>query len=582
MVSTILKLFAQLGRNARRVIVLSVFSLTFFVAPTALFAANITITPSSVTTKVGKTFTVDILVSNNTDNINAVSAALSFPSDVLSVTALSKAGSFINLWAEEPSYSNANGTVSLEGVALNPGFSGASGKVISVTFKAKQAGNINVSIKSGSVLANDGNATNVTGTLGSLFVIVNEATDTADTKPEEVKPTNDTLIPAVTSPTHTNSDTWYKSREATFEWIVPPQVTAVRTLYNEKESTTPNKVYDPPVPNRSFTTDGDGVMYMHVQFKNGSTWGPVAHFKFQIDTQAPETLSASFPDGAVTTNTTPAIQVLTEDSLSGVDFITMSIDQGEAIKFPVDATHLYRLPRQISGKHTVVISSVDKAGNVSTVSLDFTIQALTVPTITEYTKKVTFENPLKVAGATYPSSTVEVALLDSDGNIETETTTSDETGAFRLSWSKNLSRGVYEMKARVIDSKGSASDYTNNKAIIVDYIPLVKLGIFVMNWLSVILILVIASFCIVGTFWYSLVQFQRFRRKVRRTISEVENTLRTNVVALRRDTEEFHTILVKAEKKRELTKEEQAILKKFKKRLEITEKEIDKKLEQIG
>jgi ABC-type transport system involved in cytochrome bd biosynthesis fused ATPase/permease subunit len=103
-----------------------------------------------------------------------------------------------------------------------------------------------------------------------------------------------------------------------------------------------------------------------------------------------------------------------------------------------------------------------------------------------------------------------------------------------------------------------------------------------MNWLSVVLILVIASFCIVATFWYSLVQFSRFRRKVRRTIDEVENTLRTNVIALRRDTEEFHTILVKAEKKRELTKEEQTILKKFKKRLEITEKEIDKKLEQIG
>jgi hypothetical protein len=469
----------------------------------------------------------------------------------------------------------------LEGVALNPGFSGASGKVITVTFKAKQAGNININVKSGSVLANDGNATNVTGTLGSAFVIVTEAQETPEPQ-VVVTPTSDTLIPAITSPTHPSSDKWYKSREATFEWTVPPQVTAVRTLYNEKDNSTPSKVYDPPVPNRSFVADQDGVMYMHVQFRNGTTWGPVAHFKFQIDTQAPESLAASFPDGVVTTNTTPAIQILTEDSLSGVDYITMSVDGGEATKYQVEPTHLYRLSRQISGKHTVVISSVDKAGNTSTVSIDFTIQALTVPTITEYTKNVTFENTLKVAGATYPSSTVEVALLDKDGNIETETTTSDEAGVFHLTWSKHLDRGVYELKARVVDSKGSASDYTNNKAIIVDYVPLVKMGIFVMNWLSVVLILVIASFCIVATFWYSLVQFSRFRRKVRRTIDEVENTLRTNVIALRRDTEEFHTILVKAEKKRELTKEEQTILKKFKKRLEITEKEIDKKLEQIG
>jgi biopolymer transport protein ExbB/TolQ len=118
--------------------------------------------------------------------------------------------------------------------------------------------------------------------------------------------------------------------------------------------------------------------------------------------------------------------------------------------------------------------------------------------------------------------------------------------------------------------------------VVVDHVVLVRLGIFVMNWLSVILIFILVSVTIVATFWYSIIQFSRFRRKVRRTITEVESTLKTNVGALKRDTEEFHTLLVKAEKKRELTKEEQTILKKFKKRLEITEKEIDKKLEQIG
>jgi biopolymer transport protein ExbB/TolQ len=104
---------------------------------------------------------------------------------------------------------------------------------------------------------------------------------------------------------------------------------------------------------------------------------------------------------------------------------------------------------------------------------------------------------------------------------------------------------------------------------------------FVINWLSLLLVFIIAAACIVATLWYSFIQFNRFRRKVKRTLAEVENTVRANVSALRRDTEEFHTILVKAEKKRELTKEEQMILKKFKKRLEITEQEIEKKLEQI-
>jgi uncharacterized protein (DUF58 family) len=135
------------------------------------------------------------------------------------------------------------------------------------------------------------------------------------------------------------------------------------------------------------------------------------------------------------------------------------------------------------------------------------------------------------------------------------------------------------MKARVLDSRGAVSEYTDTRVIEVERMMLVRFGIFVMNWLSVILIIIIAALVTIATLWYSFVQFRRFRRKVRRNLREIENTLQVNVAALRRDIEEFHDILVKAERKRELTKEEQAILKKFKKRLEIIEQEIEKKLE---
>lgn len=563
---------------------LSIFVLVFIAGMSTSFAANIILSPANITTKVGKTFTVDVLVNNNKDPINAASGLINFPADVLSVSSISKGGSFINLWAEEPSFSNTNGTVNFEGVALNPGFSGATGKVITITFKAKQAGNINILMKSGSVLANDGNATNVLGTTAGAFVIINEdqtatSVDTTD-KPKEKTTTEST--PVITSSTHPDSTKWYSLRDASFEWAVPSTVTAIRTIYSEKETSQPTKVYDPPVTNRSFTLDSDGVTYMYVQFKNGNTWGTIARYKFQIDTEAPESLTASFPDGIVTTNQTPVVSIITEDKTSGIDHITMSIDGGEEVKYQIEPTNIYRLPKQSSGKHSVLIHSIDKAGNKSTVTLEYTIQAIVVPIITEYTKNVDFENQLKISGTTYAQAIVEVVLTDRNGDTYTETVTSNETGVFRLSWSKKLETGVYELKARVIDAKGAVSDYTNSKVIVVSHVVLVRLGIFVMNWLSVILVIIIAGVAIAGTFWYSLIQFSRFRRKVRRTITEVESTLKTNVVALKRDTEEFHTLLVKAEKKRELTKEEQTILRKFKKRLEITEKEIDKKLEQIA
>lgn len=202
-------------------------------------------------------------------------------------------------------------------------------------------------------------------------------------------------------------------------------------------------------------------------------------------------------------------------------------------------------------------------------------------TITEYTKTLETGGKFRVSGTTYPQSIVEVALTDVDGKILSESATSDANGLFILVWSEDLEKGVYEMRARALNSKGAKSEYTDGKAILVEHLALIRIGMFIMNWLSLGLIIILTSALVVATFWYSFLQFTQFRRKIHRTLKEAEETLKTNVQALRRDTEEFHTVLVKAQKKRELTKEEATILKKFKKRLDTMEKEVEQKIENI-
>jgi hypothetical protein len=164
--------------------------------PVQLFAAGFTVAPSTVTNQVGKTFTVNVNISTTGQVMNAASGSLSFSKDVIEVVSVSKSGSIFNLWVQEPQYSNAMGVVSFEGIVLNPGFSGT-GKILSITFRAKNAGTGKFSFSNGSILANDGNGTNILKELGTGSVTITPVI----TPPEPVKavPVSSTASNIITS-----------------------------------------------------------------------------------------------------------------------------------------------------------------------------------------------------------------------------------------------------------------------------------------------------------------------------------------------------------------------------------------------
>lgn len=387
--------------------------------------------------------------------------------------------------------------------------------------------------------------------------------------------------PQVVSSTHPNSDEWYSSRNVSFSWVLPPSTTSVRTLYDETASSSPTRTFTPPIEERSFTVDEDGMYYMHVQFEDKDGWGSITHFRFRIDTVAPTSLQAVFPQGETVHDTSsPEVQITVEDSLSGISHISIAVDKDTPVIYTPSSTSLYELPKQFSGDHVAQIIVYDKAGNTITSTLPYTITTVTVPAITSYTKRVTSQEKFILSGTTYPNAKVELVISNEEGAEKKKHIVSDAAGIFVYEPEKRFSSGIYEMKARVV-SDGLVSEFSPSYVVIFEPDSFMQIGMFIINWLSLVLVVGVALLCVAATLWYGVVHFSRFRRKVTRTLHEAENTLRTNVAALRRDTEEFHTILVKAEKKRDLTKEEMMILKKFKKRLDITEKEIEKKLEQI-
>lgn len=133
---------------------------TLFLFASSAHAATLSLTNSSGT--VGQTMSVSVLVSaQGGESLNGVSTRVEFPTDKLTLLSLSKAGSVITFWAEEPSFSNSAGTASLEGIIPNPGYSGQGGRVITLVFQVKAPGTATLSFSNASVLANDGRGTNI-------------------------------------------------------------------------------------------------------------------------------------------------------------------------------------------------------------------------------------------------------------------------------------------------------------------------------------------------------------------------------------------------------------------------------------
>ncbi len=145
--------------------------------PRAAVAASLSFSPSSETVAVGQAFTVAVDVSSPDQAMNAASGDVSFPTSELRVIAVSKLNSILNLWVRDPSFSNttAEGDVHFEGIVLNPGFIGAKGTLVQITFQVVGAvgDHAALAFSSGSVLANDGNGTEILTAEGTAdFTIV--------------------------------------------------------------------------------------------------------------------------------------------------------------------------------------------------------------------------------------------------------------------------------------------------------------------------------------------------------------------------------------------------------------------------
>lgn len=564
-------------------IILSAFSIFLFL-PSIAEAAGLNFSPLSASYATGATFSTGVYVSTSDQAMNGVSGVISFPADKLEVVSLSKSGSIISLWVVEPNFSNTAGTINFEGIVLNPGFSGKSGKIITVQFRAKKLpGNAEVKFTSGAVLANDGKGTNILTSLGKSEIYIG-----SDAGVSNPVPTTPSLIPgtpaapAISSQTHSDPAKWYTRSTAKFVWEVPADVDSVRLSANKIPTALPNVLYSPAISSKELFNLDNGTWYLHAQFRNSSGWGEIAHFRFRVDHEKPESFEILEVLRKDATEPRPEFIFKANDKISGVQSFLVQIDNHPPETWKDDGSHLFKTPNASAGNHILVAKAIDGAGNFLTNSVEFVIKPLNTPKITEWQDKLQRGEELVINGKTdYPGANVIITIEDKKGEAVTNKVKAGERGEFEFISAEELLNGVYKIRVLVEDERGAKSLPTEDLSLVVRMPRLIQISTSAITILAIIvplvaLILILAYLLFIG--WH---KFTAFKKKIRREVHVTEKVLHKTFTMLKESVKEQIKAVENAKDLRKLTKEEDNILKKLKKDLQEAESFVEMEIEKI-
>jgi hypothetical protein len=352
--------------------------------PSVTHAASLYFSPSSITRSEGQTFSATLRVNTEGQAINAAQGSVVFDTSKLEVISLSKTGSIFNLWTQDPTFSNAEGSADFEGGLPSPGYSGSSGLILTITFRVKPGtqGSTEASLVSGAILANDGEGTNILTALGKIDVGVNNSALVSVTPTLTLTPTPQNngapslLQASIYSSSNPDPTQWYSTNKPTFNWDLPSGVTGVSYLITDRPNSNPGPKSDGLRSSVTFDSIPDGTQYFHIKFQKNGTWGTITHFQFNIDTTPPAPFSIRL---AGEDKIHPEIVFVTQDVLSGLNHYEIKVGDQNWIRLSADQGDTpYRLSFNRIGTQTVYVKAIDNAGNEIIESIPVTVSSKAV------------------------------------------------------------------------------------------------------------------------------------------------------------------------------------------------------------
>lgn len=545
----------------------------FFFTPFNLKAATLSINPSSVNVSVKDLFSTKVIVNTLGKAINNGEAVIKFPKDLLEVVSITKPSSIFSLWVEDPTFSNTDGTITFNGGIQNPGFTGSNGSIISINFKAKKQGTASIDFVSASVRENDGLGTDILNGKNSSVIQIKQEDKTVVVPVIEVANTKSNLPdPIIISSTHPDQEKWYSLSSASFNWKIPNTATSIKTLYNKNPDSNPTITYDNSVTQKTLNDLPDRVFYFHLRYYDGG-WSPVAHYKFKVDTTAPNAFSpivkSSDNKNLVTLNAS--------DDTSGIQNYSISIDNGELLNIENDklVNNEYELPVLNKGDHSLALIAYDKAGNHTESKITFTNPFSTsVPEIYLSSNEILKGQDVTISGKTdYPNTQVEIVLKQNGNEISKFMQTTGADGTFSFVTEKINVIGTFEISAQNVLSETTRSEFSKDVRLDILDKDIIKLAVN-KYWILISIAILIFLFIIFYLGWY---KFFALRRKIRNgSIHPVDNVYNATL-QLKEELDKQLEVLKKIKTDGVLNKKDEITLSQIQKKEESIMKDIQRK-----
>ncbi len=474
-------------------------------------AAKLRILPSASNLMVGDSFSVQVVVDSPKQAMNAAEGVVEF-SDNLTVRSISKAGTIFNFWVDEP---KVNGNqIKFSGVVFSPGWQGQGGKLFTIVFQARSAGDAKIDFTAGNVLASDGKGTSIIDSLIGAQVVI-------DVKTEE-KPAQATSggipgappPPRVSSPTHPNPEAWYANNDPQFSWQLSGDIKGVSVKVDRYPLSDPGPLSDGLFDSISYNDLADGRWYFHLKLKNDKGWGGISHFAFNIDTAKP-TLEIKEEERKDRTMPRAVFILSAKDDVSDIDYYLIQIDSSEKIKWRDDGSHRYITPPLRPGDHIMVVQAFDLAGNSSTAVADFIVDPLQVPLSIQVPGEIKEDELLVVKGSTAPGHDLILWVGDTQGRRWRQDGHSNDDGSFVVALDQYLDRGVYKVWLEVQNKEGATSNPSARYTVVVTRSPLLSIGKRALDVLSIIVSLL--SLAVLGwlLLWYSRRKYKELKQEIK-------------------------------------------------------------------